>query len=534
VPDWDTGGSFAPAKSAANKPSLSKSASVVGNFYSPFFNVSFYKPLGKGEKAKAKDLQVLGEGNERELSTYSKGFTLKSKTKGGTRLSYVPKDGADQLTNYRTNLTIEAPAAGAYRATLTLNPPYEDALKVLNNDTIQFNCLMVIRWGYSIPGPAKGNQRPPISDIGIFNIIQPTVRFGRSVQIQIVGFDILSSELQAKEDRWVVDRKVHSTDLDVVKVVAPSGLEVDDTNLRPEAKLLQDRSNSQLVQTQDDWTFFKDVMSMNDSTFIITENKIVLFEITDIDLSAPKYKLLWFQNPNPANDNEIPMISFDANSLISLFARRGARGYLDWSKNHDKNEVKKDKKKPGDKGGAGSKNTATTEEAFVQRTTEIDGRSVSVWTKSKKVKRRKEGEETEEKDDVTYGQVRLRPSRQALGEEQAEKKAADIRRTANTHADVVIPGHPGILPTHVVTVGGTESVRTKEGKKRNTLGPFGGNYRVMHVTHDLGQSGYTCRLKLFRASDKGDSEAPGPKGKGKPNTKALETSETPNPEVETG
>ncbi len=505
-----------------------------GNFYAPFFDVVFYR-------ARTEPGVVTSNVFGFEVSTPTKAFVdgvgrstsahqlEQSKTIGASVIRIRSSNGGIQLfdsdgeklgdlRNYATDLSVGGISTESFRATLTLQPPFDDAIKLIDSEAIIFGSLMEIQWGYL----NSGGGEPILSSKGLFQITEPNLRFGQQCVITISGQDMLSSLGGSLESRRVWERykdlggvneilsdlgevsridegkKVYNTDLEVLtklaEKISPS-IELDSSQITSTSKLRLKKTGDPLVQTTTDIRFFRRVCEMNDVSYVVDFNTIILKDMTQADLAKPSYRLLWFRQPKNATD--IPMISFESNSIPALFAPQGSRGFVTVAHNLDDDEVDSSHNNQEDEGGqAGNTRKLGTGENSL-------GGQPSVTTTGGDVKRSKSDSAGESV--ASTGKHRTVPDQSPNKDQERKNVVRRMRRLANTRANVTIPGHPAITPTMIVTVEGV-------GKK------FGGTYRVLEVTHSLGTSGYVTNLELLRGTTSGDEGSSDPSAKGAVNT----------------
>jgi hypothetical protein len=144
------------------KSQRQKNKTPVGDLFAPFFDVVFYSPteeVGEAEKlenegrvsdsveneakrAKAAKLRAATEEKQRSAlgdTTLIGSSRIELRSAGGGFQSFSPQ-GLDtavgQLSFYRSNLQVSMVSAAALQATLTLTPPYQDAIDIVDNKLI--------------------------------------------------------------------------------------------------------------------------------------------------------------------------------------------------------------------------------------------------------------------------------------------------------------------------------------------------------------------------------------------------------------
>ena len=468
------------------------SFSPVNDLFAPFFDVVFYKPVSLGvdvqpsfgvdsllasalspgqgvtpfEGVSPGDITGLVPGASR-LALRSVGGGLQSFDPEGD-----PNSPLGQLVNYRANLQVSMLSAAALQATLTLTPPYADALKIVDHQLIKFGSLMELQWGYLA---TDGSGKPAISDKGLFRITQPSIKFGREVSITIGGFDILSGAMSTTDTRCCWSREKYECDLkilqEIIKTRSPSGLNLNDSAI-PSKSSLRKRKKAPVIQADDDWTFFRRICRQNDVSFQQIGKDVILKDEPEIDGVAPKYNLLWYAQPG--GDKDIPMISFETNPIMGYFAMPGSRGQRTICRDRETGKLEVVNKEPSktEVQQIGGKGSDASEDGHCKdpvKTSEGDIASFAAMDAS-----------------CTSGRIYTQPCNRPNQKEEIEKENRSVRRYHNTRASAVCPGVPGLIPQQsvcVVNVGET----------------FSGNYRVMKVIHNIG-AGYTMKIDLLRSA----------------------------------
>ena len=471
----------------------------VPDLFAPFFDVTFFAPSveegavagTKSEPASfsggslssfllASTAKSLALANAADVATGLKApigsSTLAVRSVAGGLQSYGPvaeDSEVAQLVNYRSNLQVTMLSAAALQATLTLTPTYEAALKIVDHKLIRFGTLMEIQWGYL----SSSGEKPAVSPKHIFRITQPSIKFGKQVTVTIGGFDILSGSLKSSDVRCHWLRETYPCDLDIihkiVKTRMGSGAEVNDKAVGNDSPLRKRKAGTGVVQSDNDWTFFRRILRQNDVNFEQRDWTIVLRDEKRIDNLPSKYQLFWYGQPK--DEWDIPMISFETNPILSLFAGEpGARGQRTLCRDSKTKKITKTDKDPGDTGKPqpGEQNTATTEKNFKKtktKTTEAEGAAFAKLDAS-----------------CASGRFFSQPCNRANQKEEIDRENTEIRRFFNTRASATCPGVPGFSPQQIATV-------------RNVGDTFSGNYRVMKVVHNIGR-GYTMKLDLLRSA----------------------------------
>lgn len=501
--------------------------SPVGDLFAPFFDVVFYRstpevglvasleeqaslldqnPFTRAAaaqlRAQARSLFGAQQAALESTDTIGQG-RIELRSVAGGLVSYSPAGDDDPLAglvNFRSNLQVSMVSAAALQATLTLDAPYEAALQIIDNKLIKFGSLMEIQWGYL----SADGRKPAVSDKGLFRITQPSIKFGQKTSITIGGFDILSSSLGSAETRCQWLREKYPCDLDIIREIVSKKLKgsINDKRLSNESALRKRKSGTGVVQADDDWTFFRRILRQNNVgwTQNFKTNTVELFDERVVNNLTPKYRLLWYQQPE--NEKDIPMISFETNPILSLFAGpKGARGQRTICRDPETKKVVVINKDPANTGvtGVGEKNTTTTEKGFPKDVVKTSTGQVGVYAPLDAA--------------CASGRFFTQPCRRPNQMEETERENYEMS-LFNTKARATCPGVPGLIPQQTCEIKGVGDT-------------FSGTYRIMKVTHNVG-AGYTVDVDLLRTASSGV------KGSGDPGKKDSVNTKPVNKEASTG
>lgn len=471
------------------------STTETSNFYAPFFQAVFYRvesetPADEDGRFPPPDgdTQTINEflanrniGSLRDDNNKPTRFRLN--TVGGVAKTYVADQELEGVEKFSASLVIEAKSAAAYKATLVMTPPYEDALRIVDSGAIDFGTVMEVQWGYMNPQGA----RPIISDKGLFSIVEPSVSLGVQTTITLSGYDLLSSSAGSIERRCAWPRGLYPSDFEIIRqILKIHGRELDMRELHVNSLLLMNRPGKHMVQNTSDEIFVKTLLLQNNARLVPNDSGgFVVYDVTERESAPITYRLLMFGQPGGAGSVagvvDIPMISYQSNSIMSLFAGKGSRGVRSVTHDPNTNSASNNQKVP----------KIRTEQQTVASPTPKSGafekQDASTNVGDRKVAPFKKLESGPTKN-CASGYFVTYPASAPNNDKEEEQRVIELERTANTHADVVIPGHPTILPLMNVKVEGV-------GQK------FGGIYRVMEVTHEIG-AGYTTKLRLFVAANR--------------------------------
>ena len=467
--------------------SFTTKSESVGNFFAPFFDVVFYSP-GNAEGLKITNIDDYGS-----ISSIGAGAIARKSTSGQSTV-FSPDKSAEGLRNFRSSLIIESRASTSVKATLTLQPPYDHAVGIIDSEVLTFGSLMEIEWGYM----SSNGREAQISNLGLFTITQPSVKFGQEISIELTGWDLIYMSSDSIDRRCLWPRETYATDVDIIKKLAShinKDYKVDTSQISSESSILKDKEGQHIIQTCTDFSFLRQLITDNDCEYRIEGDKLSIFDTNSLDTQSPSFRLLWYRQPTENTD--IPMISFNTNSIPSLFAARGTRGVSHIVSDPDEITTDRDPKEKAEgespvggqepesskrEGPQKGKDSAPDESRHSK--TKADTRSGQfapyVWPDPS----------------CASGIVQIIPKDTPNRKEQTIRRQRDSVRRANTHASAVIPGHPGIKPLSVVNVWGQEGAGVGE--------KFAGNYRILNVVHELGQ-GYTTKLDMLRIPIKNKS-----------------------------
>lgn len=483
------------------------------NYYAPFFDVRFYRTMSNEARvnaladqadellktAKTKedydkiDALLAAQQNTGVSAADATGESFGSVA----RLSFDTASGglmtADQagpgsplanLVNFRANLEITMTSAYNLSAVLTLTPPYEAALYILNSNLIKFGTIMAAQWGYL----NQSGGEPVVSDQAYFYITQPSVKFGRETTITIGGFDIVSKAMSSAESRTVWAREGDTVcDLGILKKLvkdrAPSGFDINADGVGAKSPLRK-RKKEPITQCSKDWVFFRQICRDNDVAFTQEGQVIKLYDESGIDKAEKKYNLLWYKKPSSKYD--IPMISFETNPILDYFAPEGSRGQKIVSVDPDTGEVTYEERDPGSTGVTQVGEKVTDAQHSGHSTEGIKTDSGDIPLHGAVPEPNKEGSANEER----AGRIGSQAAGMPNAKEKVDRANREIRRYGNMQAKAVMPGVPGMVPLKIVDV-------------QNVPNFALGYYRVMRATHTIGLSGYTVAVDLLRASSSG-------------------------------
>lgn len=423
----------------------------VGDFFGPYFALEFYYPL------------TLPASNAADAAIVHDNHVVNA------RLNSI------QLRNYAAKLTVEAEGAAPLKFTLTLSPPYDAALEILDNRLIRIGTIVKVEWGYLTSGGSNDIKAGPY----FFRICEPPkASFGKDITITIIGYDPVSSALMGKERKEIFKREDYRSDKDLIQEILRELKYVDEFRVDPttdaELERAKDPEREPIEEQRDLWLLLQSVCGNNNLTFFISAgNKIVFHDLSALATIPEAYRLLWYVQPQ--NDKDIPMSSFSAEALPAFFASP-SKSVLNIQYDIDKGQISaeqfdpstlRDKIRvdPGSQFPGGTKDSTTGKSVNV-------GDGVTITPSPPYIPQ------------VDYGAVLSQPNLIDNASGRARRLMLEALYAANNRATVVCPGHPDVFPPMNIIVEGV-------GKA------FSGTYQIRKVKHEIG-SGYDMTLDLMR------------------------------------
>lgn len=474
-----------------------------GDYYSPYYTIRFL--VANKPEALDKDGNVVPPTGAAPTSTFkSEDSDIKE-----ARAQFDEAEDMKILRAFVTSVVIEGVSSSAYKATVTLAPPYDDAYYILENQIIKFGSVMEIQWGY------RGNGGEEISSpVHLFRITQPKCQFGQSTTITLEGRDLYTVTAETRKCAMSWKREQYKTDLEILRAILSSlgnRYTLDDSSIPAESSLRKPGEGTGYEQKESYSRFFKRICDKHNVGWIVRDTSLVLFDEDKIASQPAAYTLLWRRSPSSGgggdNGYEIPIKEITINPLLTLFAGvPAAKGTITSKTNLDKNttEQKKvdDTNAPGRSSPTGSRQTGTGTQPAPP--TAVDSKAGAVVPDPPL-------------PDCATGDHYTATTREPNADGRTKSEVTRTSQLANTTANVVIPGHPAVHPQMIVYVAGLPKV-------------FSGNYLIRKAKHTLG-AGYTCELELFSRVVTQDPSIPGgQRAKGAQNTAKPSTS---NDEKET-
>lgn len=479
----------------------------IGDSFAPFFTVKFltYEEVE----------QVLNEDGERVPAGAAEGGAASE----GVTLEFTY---GDKMRSYAASLEIlhKGEIGSMAMATVVFSPPFEDAIAIVDDRTVQKDSLMVIEWGWL----ASDGGKVLASGRYLFMIAQPSLEMSNTdFTITIVGTDLFGYSAPRREDRRNWKRTVYPSDHTILKeIVAKNNLHIDLDQVARDSPLFAQRPSGggdpdKLEQNEKDWVFFQKVCASNNCSFYTIGNRVYIVDKTDARTKAPAYNLLFFRQPKTNVD--IALLTFSTNAEGALFFPAASN---ETTVNHtdlDTGEVRQARYNPRtmpDQQSLGELSSSGKDR--------YTGRSIDVRAPAVRFGVVRRNPEFQERQLVGVtprpsfsasetGEVLSLPGALANREETGKQVARTAHVLANTSAKATMSGAPGLVPQMIV--------RVECGSK-----VFSGSYIVREVVHTLNMGGYETSVKLRREASSGDLMAGIGARPANPNEKEPETDPT--------
>lgn len=469
----------------------------VGDSLSPFYDVKFYAANFIAERS---DSRLSTGPNEPDFANIDDAV-FDDDVIGELILQNERQDliSQENLNFYVNNLEVEFMGSSIAHITITMTPPYHDAIRIIDSRLIQRTGIITVEWGYS----GRGNNSEKSSGVYMFSAQKPSISFsGSDITITVKGTDLLYVGASSKDERRTFDRKIYSSDLSIIKKLASElGLVVDDSELPTQNPLRDIRTFPESITiNNNNWTFIRSLLFENRCVFNMSGKTLVIKSRDAVIEQDCAYKFIWYKQMQ--NKFEIPMLTFDTDVLDQLFsALPPINSVTSVSADPDTGSVVKTKydsaadptvPKTGKYTGAGEDNQKRQVVNTAAGQVIVGGGS---------------------------GEQIITSKQRNNSEERVRVIADDWSIYGNEVANITAIGVPSLVPNIMVKVEGVGN-------------SFGGYYMVNNVKHTIGTDGYTMAVKLIRNSS---SLIKGPGNTiaaGRKKVSAEQNSETKKPETD--
>jgi phage protein D len=437
-----------------------------GDYYAPFYTVSFLSPNADQDLDDKGNVLKLTESRPTQTNT----------SDDAAKSFYFEDPKARRLRSYISSLIIEGVSSSAYKATVTLTPPYDVAVALLEDKVIKFGAVMQIQWGYR----GEGGESI-VSPVHLFRITQPSCQFGQTTTITITGRDLHTVTAESRRISRSWSRDKHNTDYQILREILSdlgNNYKLDVSALGNESSLLGPGDDKGYEQTESYARFFKRVCDRHNVGWIMKDKTLVMFDEDKIAMQPAAYRLRW-RSPLWKNSDipEIPVKEVTINPILTLFqGLPGTLGVIVNQPNLDKNvtpQAKYDDTNNQSRQAIGvSKRTAAS--GVVSGVATVNAAVASVIGSVNPGPALPDG---------ASGDHVVASSREPGVSGASKSNITRVSRLTNTTAAVVIPGHPAVHPQMIVELVGLPSI-------------FADRYLIRSVKHILGAS-YTCELELY-------------------------------------
>ena len=479
----------------------------IGDLFAPFFRVAFSNIKKTDATSNIKKTDATAKNGEQTHAAQgvvnrlvaSATFETTGKSLG------VPEENSETLEidsrllpKTAAALKIESKSNAALKFTLTLTPPYEDGIRILNSRLITFGTLVKVQWGYT----GWGSGADILSDIFVFRNNEPRAEFGDDISITVSGHDLTASigSRSSSTRKWLFSD--YPNDCAIVrKLVARSKVELDVSDVPATSNFLtgKNRKKSEtgggvpaaaIEQTIDDWAFIRRLCHDHGLSFTSQGTVFRIFSLFDASTATKySYRLLWRRRPKDGRD--IPLMNVRGNILPWTFLPAEGRGLAQFTFNSDNP----------------SKSTIKTESPVTKKTPSLGaggaaGDANGIPSDLRSMGGDGDGEEYVDKEAGTYitrpkpdkdenrPPLMSTPETAHNAEEKLENEVNKVQAFSHPMVGVTAPGVVDLWPGVTVMLEGTSEI-------------FDGPYFVRDATHTINTSGYEMELVLLRHTIKG-------------------------------
>jgi hypothetical protein len=374
--------------------------------------------------------------------------------------------------------------------TLTLTPPYQDAIALLKSGCFQFGGVVGVKWGY-----ASENL---ITDEYPFIINQPKVQFGRDTTITITGIDAFNHIAKLQKSISQYSRTDYPTDHELLGKIAQNigyQLAIDPSSQAwldsQDSLWFLNRTDTPVPTAKTDRELFRKICKNNNLVYTLGSdkggNKLIIYDMQYVTKNSVTYNFYWYGNS--VSDMDIPIINFTTNPLMTIFAPSSLRSQHTTSKDADSGQIKTqilDTATDTHSSHQGDKNidfTITGTANLKDQRVQLESGTLVIPAHN--IQLSKDGNTIEA---IRVGEHTPVPDR-SLTRYNKNNQARDVSRHVNTRATLIAPGHPDLIPPlniYVRGVGGEDL--------------FDGAYYILSSKHTIGTSGYEMSHELIRTT----------------------------------
>lgn len=494
-----------PSSEPGSSTSRPMSPRDVGDLFAPFFRVAFTSAF-----TEEGELQAINQAED--FSTIPVSASTRVETTDTTSTLEID---SFLLKNTASNLIVESNAGSPFMFTLTLTPPYEDALRILNNPLVGWGALVKVQFGYV--SNISGNNI--LSDVHLFRMnTQPKAEFGQDITITLSGMDLVASTGLRNISKEIYDRSEFPTDCSIVRDIATRrgiSLSIDDS-VGPDSSFLVRKSLEppSVEAHKSDWEFIRLLCREHNLQVLPRGSTIHIFDLDRKGPEKPTYRFLWRTNPQTKRD--IPVESISGNLFPMRMRPGAARGLLSLKTDMDTGKTmakeidgasRTDVTNAGAAAPSSESTTGNTSKSMASKEPEsgiaiIDSETGKTVFPNPKPRPQKD-----------RGDVASQPATANNADEKFAAKVSDAVFWSHPQVVVTSPGVVDVRPGLLVELSGTGRL-------------YDGTYLVLKTKYDIGLAGFSMDTTLVRQSDNA------PQGV-KPTGKIHPVGETGDPEIKT-
>jgi len=474
---------------------LGKVPPPVGDQYGPFWTVEFFASGGTFKDSqqalidsKRSDEAIAIPSNYKPSSTAEAVALNPTATAADRARQGILNDFDLQAYKQDFSVSFEGPVGSMQ---LTLTPPYDDALRIIENPVFTFSTVVVAEWGYIGP-----DGKVQSSGKYLFVAYKPSISFShQDVTLTFEGEDILTSAASRSINTKGWDRNKNSAE-DILKILAkklgvelvvrvrkklpPASLREATFGTRGRTKdvgedhpLFQKGKEEPIVTKQNttDWKFFLRLLRENNCKHVQgPENTVIIYDRDEYFQRGVcvDYNLMAYKQPTRAND--VVLLSFAPNVDERQFAPAESQSIEAKQFNLASGAVLTKKYNAVDDPKAANE----------------DG-SIGAGKKEQSRKVETSGGPAVAQNKTGRGASYSVTSRSSKAPEMVRQQMLKQASLAGISATATMLGVTGLTPFTLVSVEGF-------GKR------LSGVYRVLKVTHSLGSGGYDTEVDLLRTA----------------------------------
>lgn len=394
------------------------------------------------------------------------------------------------LARTASNLTIESMAGSPFLFTVAFTPPYDDAIRILNNRVITFGGLVRVQFGYQSNAKLGFGLE---SDVHLFVINgMPKVDFGQDITITIQGRDLVSFSGMRNTSKKIYKRAEYANDFLIVREIAQkNAVDLDVSKVRADSTFFTPKIPGippSIEQHHTDWQFIRSLCMQHGLRLSAEGAVLKIYSPDTLETEPVAYRFLWRQKPISKRD--IPVMNLTGNALPYLFQPPEGRSVVALKTDPDTgltNAVKvtgaglSDQANVGTEpsGAPGSSVTGNQPKSLATDADDLGEVVLDPETLERKIVK------PFPRPNIDAGTVISQPNTVNNADERVETKVRSAVYFTHPMVRITTPGMPDVFPPMLVRLEGTSKL-------------FDSVYVVLEAKHDIGLNGYTMDLKLIR------------------------------------